>query len=153
MFYFIDVIYIPMDNIRLPSDDRSQEPTCRSRIGSCWWSIFHRLISSIKIRGYLEKLLVCRNIPKLSQGFTKQQKEPWRRRPCPYLDSRVFSFSNMAAARDEQALCFGVRVKNSRGEGRERVSHPFPKHHERACSRLCYGSLLRHRVSLGSWGF
>ena len=26
MFYFIDVIYIPMDNIRLPSDDRSQEP-------------------------------------------------------------------------------------------------------------------------------
>ena len=100
MFYFIDVIYIPMDNIRLPSDDRS-------RIGSCWWSIFHRLISSIKIRGYLDKLLVCRNIPKLSQGFTKQQKEPWQRRPCPYLDPRVFSFSNMAAAQDEQALRLG----------------------------------------------
>lgn len=83
MFYFIDVIYIPMDNIRLPSDDQFLST------------------SSIEIRGYLEKLLVCRNIPKLSQGFTKQQKEPWQRCPCSYLDPRVFSFSsNMAAARD-----------------------------------------------------
>ena len=127
--------------------------------------------SSIEIRGYLKKLLVCRNIPKLSQGFTKQQKEPWRRGPCSYLDPRVFSFSsNMAAARDtlgtrlvlasdslRTGSLFGVRVKKSRVEVRERVSHPFPKHHEKACSPAMRtsisGSLLRHRLSLGSWGF
>ena len=47
------MFYLIQDNIRLPSDDEF----------------------FIEIRGYLEKLLVCRNIPKLSKGFTKQQKE------------------------------------------------------------------------------
>ena len=113
--------------------------------------------SSIKIRGYLEKLLVCRNIPKLSQGFTKQQKEPWQRvgkeaiAPTSTPGSSRFPTwrrpeiplrTRLVIASDSlwTGSLFGVRV---------RFFHPFPKQRARspAMRTSASGSLLRHRLS------